>query len=194
MASLKGRDYSRTMNGHEIFKTRRTRGHRILVVEEANDISRLNAEVLIDAGYQVKVAEDGAAAWGALLLHKYDLLLTDQFPLKMSVEELLRKIHAANMVFPIIMATSILPAWEFALHPRLQAVTMLRKPHTFEKLLGLVNNILHPNAGAPAEARPAPNWQSQVSAGQNCGSDEQCPLRTHMGETPYSSQMPLHLI
>lgn len=135
-----------------------------MVVEEANDISRLNAEVLIDAGYQVEVAEDGAAAWAALLLHKYDLLLTDQFPLKMSGVELLRKIHAANMMFPIIMATGILSAWEFALHPRLQAVTILRKPHTLEKLLGLVKNILHPNAGAFAEARQAPNWESQVSA------------------------------
>jgi hypothetical protein len=31
--------------------------------------------------------------------------------------DLLKKIHTARMAFPVIMATDILPTWEFALHP-----------------------------------------------------------------------------
>ena len=73
-------------------------------MEEAGDIRQLNAEVLIDAGYQVDVAEDGASAGGALQRHNYDLLITDQFLPKVSGVELLKKIHVARMTLPVIMA------------------------------------------------------------------------------------------
>ncbi len=36
--------------------------HRILVVEDKYDLRQITAEVLIDAGYQVEIAEDGVAA------------------------------------------------------------------------------------------------------------------------------------
>jgi PleD family two-component response regulator len=101
---------------------------RILVVEDEHDLRQLTAEVLIDAGYHVDVAENGATAWSALQFSKYDLLITDQFMPKLSGVELLRKIYTANMTLPIIMATGFLPTWEFALHPCLQPVKMLLKP------------------------------------------------------------------
>jgi two-component system alkaline phosphatase synthesis response regulator PhoP len=136
---------------------------RILVVEEEGDIRQLNAEVLMDAGYQVEVAEDGAAAWAALQCHNYDLLITDQFLPKLSGVELLKKIHAARLTLPVIMATGILPTWEFALHPCLQAVTMLRMPYTIDKLLGMVKSILPETAGVGTEFAPPPNWKNQLS-------------------------------
>ena len=109
----------------EPFQNQPNSGQRILVVEDEHDLRQLTAEVLIDAGYQVDVAEDGAAAWAALQLSKYDLLITDQFMPKLSGVELLRKIYAANMTLPIIMATGFLPTWEFALNTWLQPVKML---------------------------------------------------------------------
>jgi DNA-binding NtrC family response regulator len=130
---------------------------RILVVEEERDLRQLSAEVLIDDGYQVEVAEDGATAWTALQRNHYDLLLTDQFLPKVSGVELLKKIHTARMSLPVIMATNILPTWEFALHPCLQTVTMLRKPYTIDKLLGTVKSVLPDRAGMA----PATNCQSQ---------------------------------
>ena len=134
---------------------------RILVVAEPGDLRQLNAEVLADAGYQVDVAEDGAAAWAALQLHHYDLLITDQFLPNVSGVELLKKMHAARMPLPVIMVTEILPTWEFALHPCLQAVTMLRKPYIFDKFLGMVKSVLpditHVHAGItpPLGSQPA---------------------------------------
>jgi DNA-binding response OmpR family regulator len=124
---------------------------RILVVEDEHDLRQLTAEVLIDAGYHVDVAENGATAWSALQFSKYDLLITDQFMPKLSGVELLRKIYAANMTLPIIMATGFLPTWEFALHPCLQPVKMLLKPYSFQKLLGLVKNVLHTTGSAGLE-------------------------------------------
>ncbi len=131
---------------------------RILVVEQEGDIRQLNAEVLIDAGYQVDVAEDGAAAWDALQLQSYDLLITDQFLPKVSGVELLKKIHVARMTLPVIMATGILPTWEFALHPCLQHVTMLRMPYTIDKLLCMVKSILPETANPAAQALVTPTW------------------------------------
>jgi hypothetical protein len=49
------------------------------------------------------------------------------------------------------MATGILPAWELALHPCLQGVTMLRMPYTIDKLLGLVKSILPETTQVQAE-------------------------------------------
>jgi len=115
---------------------------RVLVVEDECDLRQLNAEVLMEAGYQVDVAENGDAAWTALKLSKYDLLITDQFLPKMSGVELLKKIHDARMTMAVIMVTEILPTWEFALHPCLQTVSMLRKPYTIEKFLGMVKSVL----------------------------------------------------
>jgi DNA-binding response OmpR family regulator len=121
---------------------------RILVVEDEQDLRQLTAEVLIDAGYQVDVAGDGATAWSALQLAQYDLLITDQFLPKLSGVELLRKIHAAHVTMPIIMATAFLPTWGFALHTWLQPVNMLLKPYSFQKLLTLVKNVLHTSVNA----------------------------------------------
>jgi DNA-binding NtrC family response regulator len=137
---------------------------RILVVEQEGDIRQLNAEVLIDAGYQVDLAKDGAAAWATLQLRRYDLLITDQFLPKVSGVELLKKIHVARMTVPVIMATRILPTWEFALHPCLQHVTMLRMPYTIDKLLGLVNSILPETADAAPQIAMPPAWPVRSAA------------------------------
>ena len=137
---------------------------RILVVEDESDLRQLNAVVLTDAGYHVEVAGDGAVAWAALQLQSCDLLITDQFLPKLSGVDLLKRIHTARMTLPIIMVTEILPTWEFALHPCLQAVTMLRKPYTIDKLLGMVKTVLPDPAAAGSEIVPAPNRQSPPSA------------------------------
>ena len=147
-----------------LLQSQQDSGQRILVVEDEGDLRQLNAELLIDAGYEVDVAADGAAAWAALQLKGYDLLITGQFLPKMSGVELLKKIHIARMTLPVIMATGILPTWEFALHPCLQSVTMLRKPYTIDKLLGVVKSVLPDTTHVRAEMAPAPSWQSQPSA------------------------------
>jgi DNA-binding NtrC family response regulator len=78
--------------------------------------------------------------------------------------ELLKKIHATRMALPVIMATRTLPTRKFTLHPWLQPATRLRKPHTFEKLLGIVKNVLYATAIVRGEIAPPSNWQSQPAA------------------------------
>jgi DNA-binding NtrC family response regulator len=131
-------------------------GQRVIVVEDEHDLRQLTAEVLIDAGYQVDVAEDGATAWAALQLSKYDLLITDQFMPKVSGVEMPKKNHAAHMTLPVIMAAGFLPSWGFALHIWLQPVKMLLKPYSFQRLFSTVKNILDTtDSGSDGLRRPS---------------------------------------
>jgi len=115
---------------------------RVLVVEDDDGLRRLNTEVLKRSGYHVDAAEDGAAAWDAIQLNHYDLMVTDNNMPKVSGFELLKKLQAAGVVLPVIMATGELPEKEFAQHPWLQPGAILLKPYTIAELLGTVKKVL----------------------------------------------------
>jgi len=115
---------------------------RILVVEDDDDIRRLNTEVLMQHGYQVDAAEDGAAAWAALQQEGYDLLITDHDMPSVTGVELLKKLHGARMDMPVIMATGAFPESEFDRFPWLQPAATLLKPYTLEELLNTVREVL----------------------------------------------------
>ena len=87
---------------------------RILVVEDEPDIRRLNAEVLKSFGYEVDTAEDGMAGWKTLhaVRHapeSYALLITDHDMPGLTGLALVKKLRAARMALPVIMATGRLP-------------------------------------------------------------------------------------
>jgi len=117
--------------------------HRILVVEDDRALRQINAAALIHSGYAVDVAEDGAAAWEALQANGYDLLITDNSMPRLTGIELLKKLRAARMAVPVIMATTTLPTQELARNPWLEPVTMLAKPYATDQLLDTVEDVLH---------------------------------------------------
>lgn len=73
----------------------------ILVVDDDSSIRRLCTESLKLCGYRVEAAEDGAVAWDAVQVHRYDLMITDNMMPNMSGIELLKKLHAAHLVLPV---------------------------------------------------------------------------------------------
>src|SRR5664279_651698 len=115
---------------------------RILVVDDEPLLRRLNTEVLVDAGYRVDTAEDGADAWDTLQLNSYDLLITDNEMPNVSGVDLLKKLRAARMDMPVIMVTGTFPQEAFAHHPWLQPAATLLKPYTIEELLGTVQTVM----------------------------------------------------
>jgi DNA-binding response OmpR family regulator len=138
---------------------------RILVVDDDPLIRQLHSEVLTYSAYQVDTAADGAAAWEALLLNNYDLMITDNDMPKVTGVDLLKKVHATRMAMPVVMATGTLPAWEFAQSPWLQPAAVLIKPYTFDELLATVKDVLHAAAAARAEIAPPPSWLGKPAAG-----------------------------
>ena len=116
--------------------------HRILVVDDEPSIRHLNTKVLVDSGYHVDAAEDGAVAWDTLQVNSYDLLVTDNNMPKMSGVELIMKLHAARVALPVILATASSPKEEFTRYPWLQPAATLLKPYTVVEFLGTVKNVL----------------------------------------------------
>jgi two-component system KDP operon response regulator KdpE len=116
--------------------------HRILVVEDDPILRRLNTTMLIGAGYDVDTAEDGAVAWDIIQLKTFDLLITDNSMPNVTGMELIKKVRAAGIAVPIIMATAALPMDVFAQFPCLRPTAAVIKPYTLEDLLGTVKNVL----------------------------------------------------
>jgi DNA-binding NtrC family response regulator len=139
-------------------------GQRILMAVKDPLVRWLNKKMLTHAGYRVTVAENGTAAWEALQHDRYDLLVADQFLPKMSGVALLRQLHAASLTLPVIMATAVLPTWDFALNPCLQSVTMLRQPYTNAGLLDMVKKNLPASARVCAENAPLPASSPNTAA------------------------------
>src|SRR5579862_8318254 len=101
---------------------------RILVVEDEPDIRRLSAEVLKSFGYKVDTAEDGMAGWKALCAVRhapdsYALLITDHEMPGLTGLALVKKLRAASVALPVIMATGrLLPEELFTRYYWLQPV------------------------------------------------------------------------
>jgi two-component system, cell cycle sensor histidine kinase and response regulator CckA len=123
---------------------------RVLVVEDDISIRELTTEMLVRFGYEVDGATDGEAGWKALQSKRYDLLITDNLMPKVTGIEMVKKLHAAGMRLPVIMATAILPEEEFIVHPWLRTVPMLLKPFRAGELLSTVRKVLLLSDGANA--------------------------------------------
>jgi DNA-binding NtrC family response regulator len=130
--------------------------HRILLVDDDDDFRQLNAKVLMRAGYEVDVAEDGAVAWQALNAGRYDLLITDNSMPKVTGVELLAKIHATGMALPTILVTSDVPEHEFIHRPEIRPGAILLKPYLITRLLETVKRMLHQSPSAAGQNVPLP--------------------------------------
>ena len=134
---------------------------RILVVDDDDDIRRFNAEALTGSGYHVEAAVDGAAGWEALNASRYDLLITDNSMPNLSGIELIKKLNAARMPVPVILASGV-P------HPdesELRLAATLPKPFTLAELLGTVKKVLCEadgggRQGPASNAPPVDPWRA----------------------------------
>ena len=138
--------------------------HRILVVDEDSDLRRLYADVLALPGYHVDSAEDGAAGWEALQANNYNLMITEHSLPKLTGVELVRKLRAARMAVPVVMAAGRLPTSELTRNPSLQFAAMLPKPFAVDELLDTVKKVLRATDNPREQLAPPPNWRSQPSA------------------------------
>jgi DNA-binding response OmpR family regulator len=138
---------------------------RILVVDDDSDLRRLYTEVLVRPGYHVDAEEDGAAGWEALQANNYNLLITEYSIPKLTGVELVRKLRAARMALPVVLAAVRLPVHELARNPSLQLAATLLKPFAVDALLDTVKNALRATDSPHEQLEPLPDWRSQPSAG-----------------------------
>jgi CheY-like chemotaxis protein len=115
---------------------------RILVVEDEISIRQLITNLLTRAGFRVDAAEDGALAWEALQVRRYDLVITDNNMPKITGIELVRKLRKEYPALPVVMATGTFPKVELERHPSLGISDILLKPFANEELLRTVKKVL----------------------------------------------------
>lgn len=115
---------------------------RILLVDDDSGVRQCSTLALVNSGYHVEAAEDGAIAWEALQIKAFNLLITDNNMPKLTGVELVRRVRAAHMAMPVIMATGRLPTEALSGNPSLQLAAMLPKPFSLDELLETVRTVL----------------------------------------------------
>jgi len=132
------------------------------VVEDDSDLRVLYGFVLTRPGYLVDVAKDGAAAGSASgqLLPAPDHRARNAQP---DGVELVRKLRAARMALPVVMAARRLPLEELARNPSLQLAATLSKPFPADTLLDTVKDLLRVTDSALSRPAAASLAQPAVS-------------------------------
>ena len=173
---LKRRQRLRTMKDNKLSQAGEPAGasrqwptdprHRILVVDDDSDLRLLYTDVLALPGYHVDAAEDGAAGWEALQANNYNLLITEYSLPRLTGVELVRKLRAAHMAVPVVLAAGRLPTPELVRNPSLQLAATLLKPFAVDVLLNTVKEVLRATVSVreQLDPLPLPYWQSQPSA------------------------------
>jgi DNA-binding response OmpR family regulator len=134
------------------------------VVDDDSDVRQLSAQVLVGSGYHVDAAEAGTAAWEALQIKAFNLLIPDHNIPRLTGVELVKKLRLARMALPVIMATGRLPTEALAQNPSLQLAAVLPKPFSIDELLETVRAVLRATDSVPGQLEPLPDWRSQPSA------------------------------
>lgn len=82
---------------------------KVLVVDDSLAARTLEKNILLDAGYQVILAEDGEEAWRTLERESFDLVVSDVDMPKLDGLELTRRIRKNNKLrdLPVILVTSL---------------------------------------------------------------------------------------
>ena len=134
------------------------------MVDDDSDLRLLYAEALARPGYHVDAVEDGTAGWEALRVNNYNLLITEYSLPKLTGVELVKKLRAARMDVPVVLAALRLPTPELVQTPSLHLAAILPKPFYISELLETVQAVLCAPDSACGQIAPPPNWLSQPSA------------------------------
>ena len=117
----------------------------ILAVDDSTSIRNLIQRTLEDKGYDVVVAEDGVHAMEIARSRTFDMVLTDINMPNMSGISLVSKLRRLETYkdTPIVMVTTEDKDFKKEKAKNLGANGWLQKPFTQERLLNVVEVILH---------------------------------------------------
>lgn len=115
---------------------------RILYVDDEPQLRRLGELVLVQSGYDVHTAADGAEAWDALQHAHYNLLITDHDMPRLTGLELATQARLAGMRIPIVLASGSANALCDPANSWLELAARLSKPFGAEMLVETVAQVL----------------------------------------------------
>ncbi|MGC9943610.1 MAG: response regulator [Verrucomicrobiota bacterium] len=123
-------------------KRQKSPRQRILVVDDAGSMRQLKVDSLLDSGYDVEEAKDGADGWEALQHRHFDLVITDNKMPRMTGIEMIEKMRTESVRVPVMMTTGFMPVFELARKPWLKPDAVLATPFSTDEFLSVVKSIL----------------------------------------------------
>jgi two-component system, cell cycle sensor histidine kinase and response regulator CckA len=131
------------------------RGLRILMAEDDPGVSRVLATVLKRRGCEVVLAEDGAAAWEALVLAErpFDAVLTDLTMPRMSGMQLAEKIFESGRKVPVVLMTAYGSTLDTEQVKQAGFAAVLSKPLSHEQVIATLAQVVGRQQGAPPSNR-----------------------------------------
>jgi PAS domain S-box-containing protein len=120
-------------------------GELILFVDDDRSVREMVAPTLIEHGYRVLTAANGAEALALLAHPEHDicLVLSDVAMPLIDGLELLEKIHSRRPQVPVVLMSGTLDTGNARLPAG--AAGFLPKPFRLEQLLAVIADVLHPN-------------------------------------------------
>ncbi|MFQ5656609.1 MAG: response regulator [Candidatus Methylomirabilales bacterium] len=117
--------------------------HRILVVEDDEDMRENLRRILVGAGYEVQLARNGVEAIEVLKELRFHLVLTDLVMPGMGGLDLLGEIRRHEQNVPVIFLTAFGDRNTMVKATEKGAVDFLTKPFRAASLLGLIERVLN---------------------------------------------------
>jgi chemosensory pili system protein ChpA (sensor histidine kinase/response regulator) len=111
-------------------------------VDDEPHLRRLGALALVQSGYDVDTAADGAEGWDALQHAHYNLLITDNDVPRLTGLELAANARLAGMRLPILMTSSSPGLLHDPACARLGLAAFLAKPFASGTLIETVEQVL----------------------------------------------------
>lgn len=121
--------------------------HRILVVEDDEDMRENLRRILAGAQYKVNLARDGTEAMAILESQPCHLVLTDLVMPGMGGLELLTEIRRREQTLPVVFLTAFGDRATFVKATEMGAVDFLTKPFRADVLLDLIQEVLADHPG-----------------------------------------------
>jgi DNA-binding NtrC family response regulator len=128
--------------GKDPAKARSSLPHRILVVEDDEDMQENLRRILVGSGYEVRLARNGAEAVALLESQLFHLILTDLVMPAMGGLQLLAEIRRRERNLPVVLLTAFGDRHTFTKATEMGAVEFLTKPFRADFLLDLIQKIL----------------------------------------------------
>lgn len=115
---------------------------RILYVDDEPQLRTFGQQVLVQSGYDVDTAADGAEAWAALNESSYNLLVTDHDMPGCTGLELVTQARRAGMRLPIVITSGSLNLMRELARSGSELAAFLPKPFAADMLLETVEQAL----------------------------------------------------
>ena len=125
--------------------------HRIIIIEDQEDLAALYEKTLTKAGYEVSKAYTGEEGYAAFEDRGADVLLLDMTLPEMHGLQTLQKIRALNTNVPIIVVTGETSAETRRQCERMGVHEYLSKPVDYDALLKVVRRALADEESQTAE-------------------------------------------